>query len=171
MPHMPLLLPWILIAPQHAHGASLFKQDLTRRSHRPRLSRSTRSAFLRSSSHRSTHTAPLSYCRISHAAPTARGDLAASAASFPCSGFIPSFWPAVLLRHASARTHARTRMHGRQPTNERCDVRSAGVADWITARQGNTERTLTAAAGPSPRDPYRHALTMQPPPKVRHLVS
>ena len=26
----------------------------------------------------------------------------------------------------------------------RCDVRSAGVADWITARGGDTERTLTA---------------------------
>ena len=28
-------------------------------------------------------------------------------------------------------------------------------------------RALTAAAGPSPRDPYRHALTMRPPQKVR----
>ena len=56
--------------------------------------------------------------------------------------------------------------HGR-PTNERCDVRSAGVADWKTALGGDMERTLTAAAGPSPRDPYRHALTMRPPRKVR----
>ena len=39
------------------------------------------------------------------------------------------------------------------------------MADWITARRGNTERTLTAAAPPPPRDPYRHALTMRPPPK------
>ena len=39
--------------------------------------------------------------------------------------------------------------------------------DRITARGGNTERTLTAAAGPSPCDPYRHALTMRPPQKVR----
>ena len=31
------------------------------------------------------------------------------------------------------------------------------MADWITARRGNTERTLTAAAGPSPCDPYRQA--------------
>ena len=54
---------------------------------------------------------------------------------------------------------------------ERRDVRSAGVADWNTARGRNTERTLTAAAGPSPRDPYRHALTMRPPRKVRPLVS
>ena len=51
--------------------------------------------------------------------------------------------------------------------HERCDVRSAGVADWITARGGNTERTLTATAPPPPRDPYRHALTMRPPQKVR----
>jgi hypothetical protein len=68
--------------------------------------------------------------------------------------------------HARTRTHARTRPHGR-PTNEQCDVRSAGVADWKTTLGGNTERTLTAAAGPSPRDPYRHALTMRPPQKVR----
>ena len=63
-------------------------------------------------------------------------------------------------------THARSRTHGR-PTDERRDVRSAGVADWKTARRGSTERTLTAAAGPSPCDPYRHALTMRPPQKVR----
>ena len=36
--------------------------------------------------------------------------------------------------------------------------RPAGVADWVTARLGNTERTLTAAAGPSPCGHYRHAL-------------
>ena len=64
-----------------------------------------------------------------------------------------------------ARALARTRTHGR-PTNERRDVRSAGVADWITARGGNTEHTLTAAVAPSPRDPYRHALTRRPPQKV-----
>ena len=34
-----------------------------------------------------------------------------------------------------------------------------------------TERTLTAAAGHSPRDPYRQALTMRPSLKVRPLVS
>ena len=60
----------------------------------------------------------------------------------------------------------RASTHGR-PTNERCDVRSAGVADWKTARGGNTERTLTAAARPPPRDPYRHSLTMRPPRKAR----
>ena len=59
------------------------------------------------------------------------------------------------------------RSGSRRPTNERYDVRSAGVADWKTARRGNTERTLTAAAPPPPRDPYRHALTMRPPQKVR----
>ena len=43
-------------------------------------------------------------------------------------------------------THARARKHARARTNddERRDVRSVGVADWITARGGNTERTLTA---------------------------
>ena len=41
------------------------------------------------------------------------------------------------------------------------------VADWITALGGNPERTLTAAAGPSPRDPYRHSLAMRPPRKAR----
>ena len=41
------------------------------------------------------------------------------------------------------------------------------MADWITARGGNTEHTLTAAAGPSPCDPYRHSLAMRPPRKVR----
>ena len=65
-----------------------------------------------------------------------------------------------------ARTRARTRAHGR-PTNERCDVQSAGVAVWNTARRGNTECTLTAVADPSPRDPYRHALAIRPLRKVR----
>ena len=37
----------------------------------------------------------------------------------------------------------------------------------ITVEGANTERTLTAAAGSSPRDPYRHALAMRPPRKVR----
>ena len=59
----------------------------------------------------------------------------------------------------------------RRPTDERGDVRSAGVADWKTARRGNTERALTAAAGPSPCDPYRHVLAMRPSLKARPLVS
>ena len=43
-------------------------------------------------------------------------------------------------------THARARTHARTGTtdDERRYVRSAGVADWKTARGGNTERTLTA---------------------------
>jgi len=65
---------------------------------------------------------------------------------------------------SSKSSHAST--HGR-PTNERCDERSAGVADWKTARRVNTERTLTAAAGPSPCDPYRHSLAMRPSQKAR----
>ena len=64
---------------------------------------------------------------------------------------------------------SRASTHGR-PTNERCDEWSAGVADWVTARRGNTERTLTAVAGFSPRDPYRHSLAMRPPRKVRPFV-
>ena len=46
-----------------------------------------------------------------------------------------------------------------------------GMADWITALGGNTERTLTAAAGPPARDPYRQALTMRPSLRARPLVS
>ena len=38
---------------------------------------------------------------------------------------------------ACALARARTE-HGRQRTNERCDVRSAGVADWITAARRTT---------------------------------
>ena len=51
--------------------------------------------------------------------------------------------------------HARTHVARARTTtdDERRDARSAGVAVWITARGGNTERTLTAAAGPSPCDP------------------
>ena len=64
-------------------------------------------------------------------------------------------------------THARART----TDDKRLDVRSAGVADWATARGGNTERALTAAAGPSPCDPYRHALAMRPPRKARPFVS
>ena len=47
------------------------------------------------------------------------------------------------------------------------------MADWNTARGGNAECTLTAATGPSPRDPYRQALynTAGPSLKVRPLVS
>ena len=47
--------------------------------------------------------------------------------------------------HARAtRTCARTYARARTIDDGRCDVRSAGVADWNTARGGNTERTLTA---------------------------
>ena len=54
-----------------------------------------------------------------------------------------------------------------QPKYQNGDVRPEGVADWITARGGGTERTLTAMAGPSPRDPYRHSLAMRPSQKAR----
>ena len=72
--------------------------------------------------------------------------------------------------HARTRTHtpARARTHARARTtdDERRDVRSSGVADWIAVRRGNTERTLTTEAGPSPCDPYRHALARRPPRKA-----
>ena len=117
--------------------------------------------------------------RTSHAAvPTARGGLAAHTAPFSSSGFPPFllgrpfFLPTYFALRRAPRppvcTHARSRKHER-PTNERRDVRSADVADWITARRGNTGRTLTAAAGPSPCDPYRHALKMRPPPKAQPI--
>ena len=41
-------------------------------------------------------------------------------------------------------THARAARARTTPSDERYDVRSAGVADWKTAARGNTERTLTA---------------------------
>ena len=73
--------------------------------------------------------------------------------------------------HSPACTHS-CWCKRRRSTDERRDVRSAGVADWKAARRGNTERTLTAAAGPSPCcDPYRQALAMRPSLRVRPLVS
>ena len=68
--------------------------------------------------------------------------------------------------------HARTHARARTTDDERRDVRrSAGVADWKTTRRGNTERTLTAAAGSSPCDHYRHALARWPSQKARPFVS
>ena len=73
---------------------------------------------------------------------------------------------------ATPRLHARTHARARTTDDERRDVRrSAGVADWTTARRGNTERTLTATAGSSPCDPYRHAIARWPSQKVRPFVS
>ena len=112
--------------------------------------------------------------------------------SFSTSGFPPFSWPAVLsfflLRVASAALsfcllsrcaarhacpQAKTRSLARTPAidGRRRDVRSEGMADWETARGDNTERTLTAAAPPPPRDPYRQALAMRPSLKARPLVS
>ena len=84
-----------------------------------------------------------------------------------CSAFFFFRVPTLFLagRFSFLRTHARTHAPARTTDDERRDVRSAGVADWNTALGGNTERTLTAAAAPSPRDPYRHAPTMRPPRK------
>ena len=67
---------------------------------------------------------------------------------------------------------ASARIEDRRTNDATCGPQAAaGMADWKTALGGNTERTLTAAAGPSPRDPYRQALTMRPSLKVRPLVS
>ena len=49
------------------------------------------------------------------------------------------------------------------------DVRIV-IASVIIVSVINTERALTAAAGPSPCDPYRQALTMRPSLKARPLV-
>ena len=51
--------------------------------------------------------------------------------------------------------------HAPATDDERHDVRSAGVADWKTAEQGNTERTLTAEVGPSSCDPHTIATPLQ----------
>ena len=146
-----------------------------------------RSRSPRSSLHHRTYTAPLSFMqdhtphtpfRLFRFPLTARGGLAARTAPFSCSGSPPFSWPAVLSsyvqriapRATSARMHARSLAHARttdERTKRRAVQRPAGVADWETSLGGNTERTLTAAAGPSPRDPYRHALTMRPPRKAR----
>ena len=139
MPYAPLPLPSVLFEPQHVRSASLFRAG--------------------------PHTSfPLPAVVSQHA-----WRLFLVQGSHPFLGRLFFLSTCFALRRAPrppACTHARSRTHGRQ-TNEGRDVRSAGVADWITALGRNTERTLTAAAGPSPRDPYRHALTMQPPQKVR----
>ena len=51
--------------------------------------------------------------------------------------------------------------------DRRTNDATCGPQAWLTgslhdARRGNAERTLTALADPSPRDPYRHALAMRP---------
>ena len=75
----------------------------------------------------------------------------ASAFRYP---LVPLIWRSSI----SPQVHVMS--HHFERTTQRADVRSASVADWNwnTAQGGNTERTLTAVAGPSPRGPYRHAL-------------
>ena len=71
-------------------------------------------------------------------------------------------------RHARPHARALASAHtdGRRTNDATC-----GPQAWLTGslHEGGdtTERMLTAAAGPSPRDPYRHALAMRPPRKVR----
>ena len=49
-----------------------------------------------------------------------------------------------IIQYSHTSTHARAARARTTPSDERYDVRSAGVADWKTAAWGNTERTLTA---------------------------
>ena len=68
---------------------------------------------------------------------------------------------------AHARTLARACTDDNRRTNERCDVRSAGVADWITARRGGYGAYAHRCGGPlssrplSPR-PYNTATPKGP---------
>ena len=75
------------------------------------------------------------------------------------------------LHHARARARtralARTRTNGRRRTTRRAVRRRAWLTGSLHEGGGDTERTLTAEAGPSHRDPYRHALTRRPPRKAR----
>ena len=139
LPYAPLPLPSVLFEPQHVRSASLFRAG--------------------------PHTPfPLPAVVSQHA-----WRLSSSSGSHPFLGrsfFLPTCFALRRAPRPPACTHAFSHTHGR-PTNERCDVRSAGVAVWITALRGNTERTPTAATGSSPRDPYRHALTMRPPLKPK----
>ena len=146
IPRAPLPLPSVLLVPPHAHSASLFHAGPRTPFHCPRWSCSTHGVFL-------------FFFRV----PT---PFLAGRSFFLLASRCAA-------RHARpyARTLASAHTDDRRPTDERRDVRSAGVADWETARRGNTERTLTAAAGPSPRDPDRHALAMRPSLKARPLVS
>ena len=107
-------------------------QRHTRRSRRPRPSQ-----------HRSTHTAPFSLRKSSHAAPTTFGPFGFTARArrlFLVLGFHPLFGrPFLFATHCAtpSRTHARTtHVRARTTDDERRDVRSAGVADWTTARGG-----------------------------------
>ena len=72
----------------------------------------------------------------------------------------------IALRRAPRRPHARTFASPRTD-DRRTNDSTCGPQAWLA----DTERTLTAAAGPSPRDPYRHALAMRPPQKARPFVS
>ena len=105
-------------------------------------------------------------------ASAARIALLAAPANVHARPFFPFTCYALRRRapRSPACTHARW-CKRRRPTDERRDVRSAGVADWKTARRGNTERKPTAAVGPSPCDPYRHALQCGRPKRSDLLVS
>ena len=139
MPNVSLLLLPILIAPQHAHGASLLKQDLLIHTPLPPLAVT--------SQHAQQRTAPFFVGPPRTAARTQRLSLfagpltplpppaVASQQRSKRSAFVLFRVPTLLLGRpfflptCSALRHASARTHGRQPTNERCDVRSAGVTD------------------------------------------
>ena len=119
------------LGPLHATARTqrlFLMQDLTRRSHLPPpvvASKHARSAFFLFRVHIPFSAGRFPFLLAAHcAAPACKHARTRSA-----------------LRHACtrARTHTRARTTG----DERRDVRSAGVADWKTARRGHTEHTLT----------------------------
>ena len=124
-PRAPLPLPSALPAPSYTHGAFCLMHDLTRRSHHPQWSRSTRAAPFSSPGFQPVRPFSLPACS------------ALRRVRIPASTHAPA-----ALRHACARAHTHAR--ARTTDDERRDVRPAGVADWKTARGGGTERALTA---------------------------
>ena len=101
-----------------------------------------RCRYPRSSPRRGTHATPLPLCRIPHVATTTRGGLDTRV---QCICLVQGSHPLFgrpFSRTSFSRTHthaARARTHARARTtdDERRDVRSAGVADWATARGGD----------------------------------
>ena len=115
IPRAPLPLPSVLLffAPQNAHSASLFMQDLTFRSHRPRWPRSQ-------------HAQRLFLVQVQGSRPLFGRPFSLPTCSALCRARVQArTHPQRIAPRLHARTHARTCTHGR-PTNEqtmRCAVR------------------------------------------------
>ena len=127
MPHapLPLPLPSVLLVPPYAHRASLF------------------------------HAGP----RTPFPLPAVVVSQHAWRLSFSFSGFPPFSWPAVLsfyLLRIAPRATTPARMHARSlahtpttfTTDERRDVRSAGVADWKNCTTGQHGARAHRCGGP-----------------------